>query len=205
MVTNFTLLTTGILVRVFTYDLGDWGSIPGWVIQKTFKKWDFMRPCFTLSIIRYGSRVKWSNPRIGVVPSPTPRCSSYWKGSLLVAFDNGHTLLFLRPFNNGFKTTRNRWHIKTFSEKNFFFHILLIHTHIHEHLYLRAHTHTHIYKPNHTPTHIYTYSYTHIDIYPHTRTHMHIYIYTQTLTHIHTHTHSCIHIRTHIHSHTWGM
>ena len=30
-----------------------------------------MPPCLTLSIIRYGSRVKWSNPGKGVVPSPT--------------------------------------------------------------------------------------------------------------------------------------
>ena len=28
-----------------------------------------MPPCLTLSIIRYGSRVKWSNPGKGVVPS----------------------------------------------------------------------------------------------------------------------------------------
>ena len=33
----------------------------------------------------YVSRVKWSNPGKGVAPSPTLRCSSYWKGSLLVA------------------------------------------------------------------------------------------------------------------------
>ena len=31
----------------------------------------------TLSIIRYRSRVKWSNPKKGVVPSLTPWCSSY--------------------------------------------------------------------------------------------------------------------------------
>ena len=30
-----------------------------------------------LSIIRYGSRVKWSNLGNGVAPSPTPRCCSY--------------------------------------------------------------------------------------------------------------------------------
>ena len=30
------------------------------------KKWYFMPPCLTLSIIRYGSRVKWSNPGKGV-------------------------------------------------------------------------------------------------------------------------------------------
>ena len=46
-----------------------------------------MSPCLTLSIIRYRSRVKWSNPGNGVAPSPTPRCSSYWKGSLLVTLD----------------------------------------------------------------------------------------------------------------------
>ena len=26
------------------------------------KKWYLMPPCLTLSIVRYGSRVKWSNP-----------------------------------------------------------------------------------------------------------------------------------------------
>ena len=38
-----------------------------------------MPPSLTLSIIRYGSRVKWINPGKGVAPSPTPWCSSYWK------------------------------------------------------------------------------------------------------------------------------
>ena len=35
------------------------------------KKWYLMPPCLTLSIIRYGSRVKWSNPGKGVAPFPT--------------------------------------------------------------------------------------------------------------------------------------
>ena len=35
------------------------------------KKW-YLPPCLTLSIVRYGSRVKWSNPGKGVAPSPTP-------------------------------------------------------------------------------------------------------------------------------------
>ena len=48
------------------------------------KKWYLMPPCFTLSIIRYGSRVMCSNPRNGV-PPPAPQYSSYWKGSLPVA------------------------------------------------------------------------------------------------------------------------
>ena len=48
------------------------------------KKWLLMPPCLTLNFIRYGSRVNWSNPGNGVVPSPTDRCSSYWKESLRV-------------------------------------------------------------------------------------------------------------------------
>ena len=51
-----------------------------------------MLPCLTLSIIRYVSGVKWSNPRKGVAPSPILRCSSYWKGSLLITLDYGRKL-----------------------------------------------------------------------------------------------------------------
>ena len=51
------------------------------------KKWFLIPPCLTLSIIRYGSRVKWNNLGKGVVPYPTPRCSSYWKESLWVILD----------------------------------------------------------------------------------------------------------------------
>ena len=40
-------------------------------------------------------KVKWSNPEKGVAPSSTPRCSSYWKGSLLVALDYGRQLYLL--------------------------------------------------------------------------------------------------------------
>ena len=63
--------------RVFANGPGDLGSIPGCVIPKNFKKWYLIPPCLTLSNIRYVSRVKWSSPGKGVVPSPTPRCSSY--------------------------------------------------------------------------------------------------------------------------------
>ena len=45
------------------------------------KKWYLMPPCLTLRNIRYGSRVKWSNPGKGVAPFPTPRCCSYQKGT----------------------------------------------------------------------------------------------------------------------------
>ena len=46
------------------------------------KKWYLMPPCLTLSIIRYGSRVKWSNPGKGIAPSPTPWCCKLSKREL---------------------------------------------------------------------------------------------------------------------------
>ena len=55
-----------------------------------------MPPGLTLSNIRYVLKVKWINPGKGVAPSPTPWCSSYWKGSLLVALDYGRQLYFLQ-------------------------------------------------------------------------------------------------------------
>ena len=57
-------------------------------LYQRLKKWYLIPPCLTLTIIRYGSSVKRSNPEKGVEPSPTPQCSSYWKGSLLVVLDN---------------------------------------------------------------------------------------------------------------------
>ena len=63
----------GIMVRVCANGQGDLGS------YQRLKKWYLMSPCLTLSIIRYGSRVKWSNPVKRAAPSPTPWCSSYQK------------------------------------------------------------------------------------------------------------------------------
>ena len=63
-------------------------------------------PCLTLSNIRYVSRVKWSNPGKGVAPSPTPRCSSYWKGNLWVTLDYSHQLYLLYTFNYSFLSFR---------------------------------------------------------------------------------------------------
>ena len=40
-----------------------------------------MPPCLTLSIIRYGWRVKWVNPEKGVAPSPTPSVVAIEKGA----------------------------------------------------------------------------------------------------------------------------
>ena len=67
-----------------------------------------MSPCLTLSIIRYGSRVKWSNPGKGVVPSPTPWCSSYRKGSLRVTLDYGRQLYFTYGCDSNFFFTSSK-------------------------------------------------------------------------------------------------
>ena len=66
----------GLVGRVFANGPGIWGSTPGRVIPKTLKM-VLIPPCLTLSMIRYVSRVKWSNPGNGVAPSPTLPCSSY--------------------------------------------------------------------------------------------------------------------------------
>ena len=55
----------------FTNGPGNPVSIPGRVLSK------MIPPCLTLSIIRFVSRVSWNNPGNGVVPAPTPQCSSY--------------------------------------------------------------------------------------------------------------------------------
>ena len=57
--------------RVFVNGLGDRGSNLGRIIPNT-QKWYLMPSCLTLTIMMYGSRVKWSNPGNGIVPYPTP-------------------------------------------------------------------------------------------------------------------------------------
>ena len=92
------------------------------------KKWFLIPPCLTLSIIRYVSRVKWSNPGKGVAPSPISRCSSYRKGSFRVALDYGRQLYLL--------LTRYRAEVY-FSKRSFF---ILLQTRQHQIiLYLRSH------------------------------------------------------------------
>ena len=53
-----------------------------------------MPPCLALSIIRYGSRVKWSNPGKGVAPSPTPWCRKLSKRE-----PSGHPRLWSTTYN----------------------------------------------------------------------------------------------------------
>ena len=88
------------MVRVFANGPGDLGSIPGWVIPKTQKLY-LMPPYLTLNIIKCGSRVKWSNPRKGVAPSPTPRCRSYRKESPQLTLYNGGQLYLLYIYKQG--------------------------------------------------------------------------------------------------------
>ena len=59
---------------MFANGPGDLGSIPGQVIPKTQKM-----VLDASLLIRYGSRVKWSNPGKVVAPSPTPWCSKLSK------------------------------------------------------------------------------------------------------------------------------
>ena len=70
---NHLILCNALMNRVFANDPGDRCSIP----YQRLKKWYLMPPSLTLSIIRWVSRVKWSNPGKGVAPSSTSRCGSY--------------------------------------------------------------------------------------------------------------------------------
>ena len=60
---------------------------------QSVKKWYLMSPCWKHRIIRYESRVKWSNPGKGVILFRISQCSNYWKGSLWITLDYGHQLL----------------------------------------------------------------------------------------------------------------
>ena len=77
----------GQVSRVFANGTADQDIIPDRVTTKTKKK-RLIPLCLILSFMSFVSRVTWSNPEKGVVPTPTPRCSSYRKGSLRVALEN---------------------------------------------------------------------------------------------------------------------
>ena len=80
------------IYSVFAQETGVQSQVKSY---QRLKKWYLIPACLTLSIMRYASRVKWSNPGKGIAPSPTPWCSSYWKGSLRVTFNNSHQLYFM--------------------------------------------------------------------------------------------------------------
>ena len=85
------------MVRVFTNGPRDLRSIPGQVIPKTLK---IALDASLLNTQHYKGRVKWRIPGKGVVPSPTPWCSSYRKGSLRVTLDYGRQLYFISLKND---------------------------------------------------------------------------------------------------------
>ena len=88
------------MVREFANGPGNRGSIPGWVIQKTQK---MVLDSSLLNSQHYKVRIKdkWSNPEKEVAPSPTPRCCSYWKGTLLATIDfGGPTIIYNNNNNN---------------------------------------------------------------------------------------------------------
>ena len=72
------------------------------------KKWYLMPPFLTLRIIRYASRVKWSNPGKGIAPPHTPWCIKLSKRE-----PSGHprlwspTLLIYSPINKIYFWFRN--------------------------------------------------------------------------------------------------
>ena len=77
---------------------------PGDPDQSQVESYQMMLPYLTLSIIRLGSRVKWSNPGKGIAPFPTLRFCSYWKRSLRVTFDYGRQqLYYIAVMNNEIK------------------------------------------------------------------------------------------------------
>ena len=79
--------------RVFANDPGDLGSIPGRVIPNTLK---MVIDTSLLNTQQYKVRIKGKVEQSKERSSapPTPRCRSYWKGSLLVALDYGRQLYF---------------------------------------------------------------------------------------------------------------
>ena len=93
---NYTrmLWVIGLVGRVFANGPGNRGSIPGHVIPKTLK---MVLDASLLNTQQYKVciKVKVEQSRKGIVPSPTPRCSSYWKGSLLVSLNYGRQLYLL--------------------------------------------------------------------------------------------------------------
>ena len=99
---------------VFANDPGDRGSNPGQVIPKTQK---MVLDATLLNTQHYKLWIKGKveRSRQGVTPSPTPWCSSYWKGSLRVAFDYGHQLYFYFIYVYIYTHTHTHTHTHTFS------------------------------------------------------------------------------------------
>ena len=94
------------MVRVFANGPGERGLILGRVIPKTQK---MVIDASLLNTQNYKVWINgtWSNPGRVVAPSPTPRCSSYWKRSLLVVLDYGQPTYIRHSWYNGY--CRRKW------------------------------------------------------------------------------------------------
>ena len=92
---KISLTISGIVGRVFANGPGDLSSIAGRVIPKTLK---MVLDTSLLNSQQYKVCIK-SNPRKGVAPSPTTRCSSNCKGSLRVTPNYGGQLYLLTSVN----------------------------------------------------------------------------------------------------------
>ena len=70
-----------------------WSSVPGRLIPETLK---MVLDTSLLNTQQYKVYIKGKvgQSREKSWALPTPRCSSYWKGSLLVALDNGRQLTY---------------------------------------------------------------------------------------------------------------
>ena len=83
----------GYVGRVLAYGLGNLGSIPGCVIPKTLK---MVLDTYLINTQQYKVRIKGKVEQSGERSSTLPYtwCSSYWKGSLVVALDSGRQFYF---------------------------------------------------------------------------------------------------------------
>ena len=74
-----------------THGQGDWSSIPVHTIRVIKRLKKIILDGSLLNHRHYKVRIQimWSSQRKGVAPSPTRRCSSYWKGS----FESPSTLV----------------------------------------------------------------------------------------------------------------
>ena len=79
--------------RVFANGLGEQGSILDRVIPKA-QKVVLDTSLFNTQHYKVRIKSKVEQSGKGVAPSPTPQCSSYWKGSFQVALDYGGQLYF---------------------------------------------------------------------------------------------------------------
>ena len=120
-----------------------------------------MPPCLTLSMIRYRSRVKWSNPRKWVAPFPTPWCSSYRTVSLRVTLGYGRQLYYVYIY----RRVGLYWYI-------YIYIYIYVYTYIHmyTHTYIYVHTHTHTFRYAYTRMYTYVYSFIYICTYCHPQT-----------------------------------